>query len=88
VEDIVMVDQSVEYKEELLRQIERLPAEKIKEVLDFACFISAKDSIDPSQAYFWTQKWQTMEAEADQDKEKGKVLGDGTVDGLMRELKG
>jgi hypothetical protein len=82
-----MMDQWVEYKEELMRQIEGLPPEKIKEVLDFACFISAKDAIDPSQAYFWTKKWQAMEAEADQDKEKGSVLGDGTVDGLLRELK-
>jgi hypothetical protein len=81
-----MIDQSVEYKEELLRQIESLSADKIKEVLDFAYFISAKDAIDPSQAYFWTKKWQAMEAEADQDKEKGDVLGDGTVNGLLREL--
>lgn len=82
-----MIDQGAEYKEELLRQIEGLPAEKIKEVLDFACFISAKDSIDPAQAYFWTKKWQAMEAQADRDKEKGNVLGDGTVDGLLRELR-
>lgn len=82
-----MVDQGVEYKEELLRQIEGLPSEKVKEILDFAYFISAKDAIDPSQAYFWTKKWQAMEAEADQDKEKGNIFGDGSVDGLLRELR-
>ncbi len=81
-----MIEQGVDYKEELMRQIEGLSADKIKEVLDFAYFIGAKDAIDPSQAYFWTKRWQTMEAEADQDKEKGKVLGDGTVEGLLREL--
>jgi hypothetical protein len=82
-----MIEQGVDYKKELMRQIECLPADKIKEVLDFAYFISAKDAIDPSQAYFWTKKWQAMEAEAEQDKEKGNVLGDGTVDGLLHELK-
>jgi len=82
-----MIDQSVDYKEELLRQIEGLPPEKIKEILDFTYFISAKDAIDPSQAFFWTKKWQAMEAEADQDKEKGNILGDGSVEGLLRELR-
>jgi hypothetical protein len=82
-----MTDQRVKYKEELLKQIEGLPAEKVKEILDFAYFIRAKDAIDPSQAFFWTKKWQAMEAEADQDKEKGNVLGDGTVDDLLRELR-
>ncbi len=46
-----------DYKEELFRQIQGLPDEKIKEVLDFTYFIKAKDAIDPSQAYFWTRKW-------------------------------
>lgn len=82
-----MADRGVDYKEELLRQIEGLPAEKIKEILDFAYFISAKDVIEPSQAYFWTKKWQVMEAEVDRDKEKGNILGDGTVDGLLHELR-
>jgi hypothetical protein len=76
-----------EYKKELLRQIEDLSVEKIKEVLDFTYFIKAKDAIDPSQAYFWTTKWQRMEAEADKDREAGNVIGDGTVDGLLNELK-
>jgi hypothetical protein len=82
-----MADQGANYKEELLKQIEGLPPEKVKEILDFAYFISAKDAIDPSQAFFWTKKWQAMEAEADQDRERRNVLGDGTVDDLLRELR-
>jgi len=82
-----VTDQAVNYKEELLRQIEGLPTEKVKEILDFAYFVSAKDAIDPSQAFFWTKKWQAMEAEADHDKEKGNVLGDGRVDDLLRALR-
>jgi hypothetical protein len=78
---------SSEYKEELLREIEGLSAEKIKEILDFTYFIKAKDAIDPSQAYFWTRKWQEMEADADEDKDAGNIIGDGTINGLLDELK-
>lgn len=54
-----------DYKKDLLREVEGLPPEKIKEVLDFIYFIKAKDVIDLSQMYFWTAKWQEMEKEAD-----------------------
>ncbi len=77
-----------QYKEELLREIERLPSRKIKEVLDFVCFIKAKETIDPTQTYFWTKKWQDMEREADMDKKSGNVIGDGTAEDLLQKLKG
>lgn len=76
-----------ECKKELLQEIEGLSFEKIKEVLDFVCFIKAKDAIDPTQAYFWTKRWQEMEKEADIDKEAGNVIGNGTVEDLLKELK-
>ncbi|MCK6468163.1 MAG: DUF2281 domain-containing protein [Candidatus Brocadia sinica] len=50
-----------ELKKEILNEIDELSYEKIKEVLDFVCFIKAKDAIDPSQTYFWTKQWQYME---------------------------
>ena len=77
-----------QYKEELLREIERLPSKKIKEVLDFVCFIKAKETIDPTQTYFWTKKWQDMEREADMDKKTGNIIGDGTAEDLLQKLKG
>ena len=77
-----------QYKEELLREIERLPSKKIKEVLYFVCFIKAKENIDPTQTYFWTKKWQDMEREADMDKKSGNVIGDGTAEDLLQKLKG
>ncbi|MGR3309314.1 MAG: hypothetical protein ACUZ77_00920 [Candidatus Brocadiales bacterium] len=41
-----------------------------KEVIDFVCFIKAKRvAIDPTQAYFWTKKWQDMGKESGRDKE-------------------
>ena len=75
-----------DYRKELFREIQGMPEDKLKEVLDFTCFIKAKDAIDPSQAYFWTRKWQSMENEADSDKEAGNVIGDGTLDGLLSQL--
>ena len=77
-----------QYKEELLREIERLPSKKITEVLYFVCFIKAKEAIDPTQTYFWTKKWQDMEREADMDKKSGNVIGDGTAEDLLQKLKG
>jgi len=76
-----------DYKKDLLREVEELSPEKVKEVLDFIYFIKAKDVIDPSQMYFWTTKWQEMEKEADRDKEAGNIVGDGTVEDLLRNLK-
>jgi len=80
------IDTSIQ-KEELLRQIEGLPAEMLKELLDFTYYLKAKEAIDPSQSYFWTKKWQEMEKEADQDKKNSHILGDGTIEGLLNELK-
>jgi hypothetical protein len=76
-----------EHREELLKEIEGLSPEKLKEILDFTYFIKAKDAIEPSQAYFWTTKWQGMEREADKDKAEGNIIGDGTVEVLLKELK-
>lgn len=75
-----------EYKQELFREIQGLSDEKLKEILDFTYFIKAKDAIDLSQAYFWTSRWQAMEQEADKDKKAVNVIGDGTIDGLIKEL--
>ncbi len=78
----------IQYRKELVKEIKELPSNKIKEVLDFICFIKAKESIDPAQAYFWTKKWQKMEKGADRDKKRGKVIGNGTASNLLKTLKG
>ena len=78
---------AIQYKKDLLREIEGLPSEEIKEVLDFICFIKAKKVIDPAQTYFWSKKWQEMEREVDEDKKAGDIIGDGSVEGLLRNLK-
>lgn len=76
-----------EYTAQLLGELNGLPSAKIKEVLDFTYFIKAKEVIDYSQAYFWSKKWQGMEKEADEDKEAGRIIGDGTIEGLLKEFK-
>lgn len=78
---------ATKYRKELLKEIEELPSEEIKEVIDFVCFIKAKKAIEPSQVYFWTKKWQEMEKEADKDKEAGNIIGDGTAEDLLKKLK-
>ncbi len=73
--------------EEIIEELECLPIEKLKEVLGFVSYLKAKEAIDPTQAYFWTKGWQKMEADADKAKKAGKVFGNGTAKGLIRELK-
>ncbi|OGW02505.1 MAG: hypothetical protein A2W77_06525 [Nitrospinae bacterium RIFCSPLOWO2_12_39_16] len=73
-----------QYKKELLKEIKGLPSDKVKEVLNFICFIKAKEVIDPAQAYFWTKKWQKMEKGADRDRKRGNVIGNGTVKKSIR----
>jgi len=75
------------YRDELLREIEGLTADKLKQVLDFACFIKAKELTDPSQSYFWTKQWQKMEEKADIDKKTGNIVGDGSLHDLLSGLK-
>ena len=75
-----------QYKEDLLSEIEGLPVEKLKQIIDFVCFIKAQDAIDPSQSYFWTKKWQKMENLADKDEAAGNIIGDGILNSLLEEL--
>jgi len=69
-----------------MRRLRKSSILLIKEILDFTYFIKAKDAIDPSQAYFWTRKWQEMEREVDRDKERGDIIGDGSISVLLEEL--
>ena len=78
---------SEKIKREIFDELENLQADGLKEVLDFVCFIKVKKAIDPSQAYFWTKKWQMLEREAEEDKKAGRIVGNGTIEGLLKALK-
>jgi hypothetical protein len=63
-------------KAEITREIKDLTEIKAKEVLDFICFVKHKEvlsKIDPTQAYFYTPKWQAMEKKAEVDIKKGRI---------------
>lgn len=78
---------AIPYKKELLKEINGLPPDKVKEVLDYVYFIKMRGSIDPSQAHFWTERWQKMEMAADEDKKQGSIVGDGSAENLIENLK-
>lgn len=75
-----------EFKSRLLKELNELPQKKIEEVLDFIFFLRSREVIDPSQAYFWTRQWQKMEMKAEHDKRKKRIIGNGTVTNLLKEL--
>ncbi len=64
-----------------------LPTKDLREAVDFISFLRTRSRIDPSQAYFWTTRWQTMEQRVEQDKRRRRVIGSGPVDSLLRALK-
>jgi len=74
-------------RKELLKEIKSISSEKIREILDFVYFIKTREAIDPAQMYFWTRQWQIMEQEADSDKARGRIIGDGGVKDLLKKLK-
>jgi AbrB family looped-hinge helix DNA binding protein len=46
-----------------------------------------KVAIDRSQAYFWTERWQQGERQADQDLQAGRFQDFDTMDDLIHSLK-
>ncbi|MBN2542261.1 hypothetical protein JXI42_05300 [bacterium] len=69
--------------DELNTELSTLYKKHLEEVLDFVHFIKVKILREPSQSYFWTKEWQKLEKEADEDREKGRVVGNGSVESLM-----
>ena len=72
---------------EVFAELKALPTPRLREVLTYIYFLKTKTVIDPSQLYFWTKEWQARERDAEQDKRAGRILGDGTLKGLLKALK-
>ncbi|MBI4839432.1 MAG: hypothetical protein HY806_09915 [Nitrospirae bacterium] len=75
----------INYKDEILREIDNLTSNKAKEVLEFICFIKHKkalEMIDPTQLYFYTPKWQEMEKKAEEDIRAGRVSEEYSASGM------
>lgn len=71
---------------QLTSEMKTLPPGCIREVLDFVRFLRLRRSIDPSQAYFWTRRWQAKEKAVERNKKSSRVVGDGTMRGLAKTL--
>jgi AbrB family looped-hinge helix DNA binding protein len=53
---------------------------------DGALLLTPKIAIDCDQAYFWTQRWQEGEQQAEEDLLAGRVRDFETMDDLLDEL--
>lgn len=77
----------IEMTKEIVAELKSIPTNKLKNLLDYIRFLKIMDSIDPTQLYFWTKRWQKMEREIEKDKKAKRTIGDGTTKGLLKNLK-
>lgn len=82
-----MVQLRSKFKRVMIRLLDEMNAQELRETADFALFLKTRARIDPSQAYFWTNRWQAMEQRVQQDKLRRRLLGNGSIDSLLRALK-
>lgn len=82
-----MVQLRSKVKQALVRMLEDMNPQQLRETADFVLFLKTRSRIDPAQAYFWTAKWQAMERKIQRDKRHGRVIGDGSAESLLRLLK-
>lgn len=73
--------------EEVLEEVRTLAPPQLRELRVYVSFLKLRDTLDPTQLYFWTKRWQMWEHEAEADKRAGRVVGDGTLPGLLKALK-
>ncbi|MBI3997161.1 MAG: hypothetical protein HY352_05830 [Candidatus Omnitrophica bacterium] len=72
---------------EVIQEIRTLPPSELREVRAYVYFLKARDTIDPTQLYFWSKRWQAWEREAEADKRSRRLVGNGTLKGLLKALK-
>ena len=53
---------------------------------DDRAVVTPKKLVDKSQAYFWSEKWQKGEAEAEADIKAGRVKAFDSVEQLLEDL--
>lgn len=71
----------------IVDELREFKVESLKQVLDFVYYMKAKETVDPSQIYFWTKKWQQWERQVEKDKKAGRIIGNGMVTDLLRKLR-
>lgn len=58
----------------------------LAKIVDNALILIPQETIDKDQAWFWTERWQKLEAEAESDIQKGKVKSFDSVEELFDEM--
>jgi AbrB family looped-hinge helix DNA binding protein len=56
------------------------------EVTDEGILIKPQETIDRSQAWFWTKEWQEEEKKVQKDFRKGRIKVSKSVDEFLKEL--
>lgn len=78
---------SMAVTKEVVEELKALSPAQLREVRAYVFFLKARGMINPTQFYFWTKRWQGWERQAEADKRAGRILGDGTLQGLLTALK-
>lgn len=58
----------------------------LAKIVDNAVVLIPQETIDKDQAWFWTERWQKLEAEAESNIRRGKVKGFDSVEELFDEM--
>jgi len=58
----------------------------LAKIVDNAVVLIPQETIDKDQAWFWTERWQKLEAEAESDIQRGKVKSFNSVEELFDEM--
>ena len=58
----------------------------LAKIVDNTVVLVPQDTIDKDQAWFWTERWQKLEAEAESDIREGRVKKFESVEDLFDEI--
>ena len=58
----------------------------LAKMVDNTLVLIPQEIIDKDQAWFWSERWQNMESEAERDIQKGKVKSFDTVEELFDDI--
>lgn len=60
----------------------------LSKIVDDAIVLVPQNMIDRGQAWFWKERWQRLEAEADRDIAQGRTKTFDSVEDLFHEIEG
>ncbi len=58
----------------------------LAKIVDNSLVLTPQEMVDKDQAWFWRQRWQKLEAEAEADIQKGRVKSFDSVEELFDEI--